>query len=120
MSLQKKSLTELRTIYQAMGGEVEWGDGKEHLLQKISLHVNAKIQQPEKSIQIDIKQDSNAPVSTPEMIEKALEAFKDLGLHISFPDERTWEIYCNQKRDSGSVYMPIWNIIQCAREVVKA
>lgn len=120
MSLQKKSIHELRTIYQAMGGEVLWQDGKEHLLQKINLHVTNKIAQPEKPIQIDIKQDSNAPVSTPEMIEKALEGFKELGLHLSFPDERTWEISCHTKKDSGSVYMPLWNIIQCAREVVKA
>lgn len=120
MSLDKKSLTELRSIYQGMGGEVKWDDGKNHLIQKIQLHVAAKVQQPERPIEINIKQDSNAPVSTPEMIEKALEGFKQLGLRLSFPDDRTWEISCHTKKDSGSVFMPLWNIVQCAREVVRA
>lgn len=119
MSLQKKTLTELRGIAQAMGIELKWDDGKEHLLQKINLHVAAKVQPPERPIEINIRQDSNNPTVTPEMLETALRDFKPLGLQVSFPDAHTWELYCNQKRDSGSMYMPLWNIIQCARDVVK-
>lgn len=117
MSIDKKSLTELRSIATSMGIIADWGDDKAHLLQKISLHVGDKIEEPPTPILINIIGNNN-PIVTREAIEVALEGFKPLGLVLSFPDGNTWEIYCNRKRDSGSFCMPLWNIIQCAKGVV--
>lgn len=118
MSLERKSLTELRGIAQAMGLAPRWDLGKEHLLQEIKLHTGSKIEQPEKPIQVNITGvPDNTPLTT-DMVEKALKDFCPLGLHLSFPDERTWAMECNGKKDSGTMAMPIWNVIQCARSVV--
>ena len=119
MSLGKKSLTELRAIAQSMGMIPRLDIGKEHLIQEIQGHVSAKVQMPPRPIEINIKNDSANPLVTPEQVEKAMEGFKQLGLKVSFPDKDTWELSCNERKDSGSMHIPLFAIVGCARELIK-
>lgn len=120
MSLDKKSLTEIRSIAQSMGISPRFDIGKEQLLQDISLHVSAKVVQPEKPIQVNITTpNTEGGMLTKESVIEALKGFSDLGLVVSFPDNRTWQLSCNLKRDTGTMSMSMWNVIQCARDVIK-
>jgi hypothetical protein len=119
MSLQKKSLTELRSLAQNMGMLPRLDIGKEHLIQEIQNYAGAKIMTPPRPIEINIKNESANPLVTPEQVEKALDGFKQLGLSVTFPDKDTWEISCNTRKDSGSMYIPLFAIIGCAKELVK-
>ena len=120
MSLNKKSLIELRGIAQSIGMSLRLDVGKDQLLQEISQHVSAKVQMPEKPIQVNISMPNNqGGTLTQHAIEQSLAGFMDLGLVVTFPDEFTWEIYCNGKRDTGTMAMPMWSIVQCVKEVIK-
>lgn len=118
MTLKAKSLTELRGIAQAMGMNPSWDAGKQKLLDQINDHVAAKINLPDKPIQIEINT-TDAPTRDKTEIENALKDFEPLGLRLTFPSTSTWEIYCNGRRDSGSMSIPLWSIIQCAKELVR-
>lgn len=47
MSLETKSIHDLRAIAQSMGVEFKWSDDKEDLLREINLSAMRKIQPPE-------------------------------------------------------------------------
>ncbi len=118
MSLEKKSLSELRSIAQSVGIIPDFGIGKEQLLQQIRGHVGDRIKEPTKPIEVNI---TNIPDRglTQEQVKGALEPFKELGLIVTFPGEQTWTMRCNKKEDSGSMTCGIWGIIQCAKAVVQ-
>ena len=119
MSLNKKTLTELRGIAQNMGLIPRYDVGREQLLQDISMYVAAKVAPPEKPIQINILQGSDTGVLRQDDILHALRGFIELGVNISFPDEHTWMMECNGRQDTGTMSMGMWNVIQCARDIVK-
>ena len=120
MTLQKKSLAELRAIAQSVGITPRWDVGKEQLLQDISQHVSVKIAQPEKPIQVNITMPNDqGGMLTPHIVEGLVKGFADLGLSVTFPDERTWEMSCNGKKDSGTMAMSSWSVIQCAKEIIR-
>ena len=118
MSLEKKTLSELRSIAQSIGIIPDFSIGKEHLLQQIRGHVGDKIKEPIRPIEVNITNMPEKGMSQVQ-VEKALEPFKELGLVITFPDEQTWHMCCNKKEDSGSMTAGIWGIIQCAKSVVQ-
>lgn len=119
MSLDKKSLTELRSIAQSIGIIPRYDVGKEQLLQDIRGHVSAKIQPPEKPIEVNITNIPDRELAQEDIL-KALEPFKQFGLIVTFTDDRTWNMECAGKKDSGTMAMGIWNVVQCAKEVVKS
>jgi hypothetical protein len=119
MSLDKKNLSELRSIAQSIGVIPDFSIGKEHLLQQIRGHVSKQIEPSQRPIEVNI---TNIPTNgvTQTQVEEALKGFKELGLTITFPDAQTWSMRCGDKTDSGSMTCGIWAIIGCAREVVKS
>lgn len=116
-SLETKSITELRSLAQNMGLTPDWGMDKPHLLQAIREHVVDKVESPQKQIMVNIPPDMDKAL-TQDLVEKALEGFKVLGLHVSFPEPGQWEMSCLKKRDSGSMSMGLWSIVNCAKELV--
>lgn len=120
MSLKEKSLTELRSIAQSMGIIPRYDVGKEHLLQQISSHVTERVQAPTKPIEVNIIGGADDRALTQASITEAMKGFAELGLVVTFPDSRTWELSCNGKRDSGTMSMSLWNIVNCAKELVKS
>ena len=118
MTLEKKTIVELRAIAQSVGLVPDFGVSREQLLQDIAQHAGAKIVPPTPPIQVNINFPSEGGM-TQVSIRKALENFEPLGLALTFPDERTWHMYCNKRNDSGSMSMSIWSIVQCAKALVQ-
>lgn len=117
MSLDKKSLTELRGIAQVLGFKFQWVDSKEKLLDRIQAHVTPAITTP-----IPFKSDT-PNLSEPEgnnqqAIIDALKAYTDRGLIITFPTPDTWQIYCNSRYDSGHLSTPLRIIAECAKALL--
>lgn len=119
MALEDESMTKLRSVAQGLGVISNWSDDKTMLLQKIRLHSKKHVEPAPQPIQINIPPQTMGQALTQANITEALAGFKPLGLRIDFPDEFTWELSCNGKRDSGTMHMGMWNVIQCAREVVR-
>ena len=119
MSLEDKSLTELRGNYSAMGGSVNFGDPKNVLLQKIKSHLEYRTRSdvaPTVIYQNAPQIDDNTPIE--QFIREALSLFIDRGLKLSFSGNE-WVMSCGKKSDSGSITAPINIIFGCAREVVR-
>ncbi len=118
MSLEKKSLTQLRSIAQSMGIVPDFADDKAQLLQKIAEYTTEKVAEPVRPVQVNINYPAESNVLTQEMIQEAVKPFQDFGLRVSFPDARTWEMHCNDKHDSGTMAMSLWSVVQCAKSVI--
>ena len=118
MSLEKKSLTELRGIAQSIGITPDFAVGKDQLLQQIRGHVGDQIKEPVKPIEVNITNIPDKGV-TQAQVDEALQGFKELGLIVTFPTHTTWKMTCNKKEDNGNMSCGIWTIVQCARAVVQ-
>lgn len=118
MSLEKKSLPELRAIAQSMGLGMRTDLDRGALLQQIRLHTMDAAPLPAQPVVLNIQNVPDDRILTPELVEKSLAPFSDLGLRISFPDATTWEMRCGEKKDSGTLSMSLWSVIQCAKSLV--
>lgn len=108
MSLESKSIHELRGIAQAIGVKVDWAWNRHKLVQKIEV----KTRPPSKPI----PKISAMPTSgDQESLIKALRFYS--GLVITFPDESTWQMNYSNKEDSGTMHMPAYAIMDCARRL---
>jgi hypothetical protein len=116
--LETESMVKLRALAQSLGTPYTWQDDKKVLLAKIRSGAEKRTKPEERPMQINILLQAGNNL-TQEQIKEALEDFLPLGLIITFPGMNTWELYCNKKRDSGSMTMGLWNIVQCAKEIVK-
>ena len=116
--LEEESVVKLRALAQSLGTPYSWQDDKRALLGKIRSVTEKRTRPPAPEIKVDVVQ----PIGncmTREQVRTALKDFEPLGLRVTFPDVNTWELYCNKKRDSGSMTMGTWNLVQAAKEVVK-
>ncbi len=108
MSLELKSIYELRGIAQAVGVKVDWSWNRQKLVDKIEEKTKPP---PKPRPQIsDSPQKGNG---TQEEIVKALSGFREMV--ITFPTADTWQLNYGKKQDSGSVSVPIRTIINCAK-----
>ena len=119
MSLEKKSLVDLRGIAQSLGVMPNWKDDKAKLIGKIRASAEKQYTPPSKAIVITTPVQATGQALTQKQVTDALAGFHDLGLHVSFPDKDTWSLYCNKKEDSGTMYQSLWSVISCAKELVK-
>lgn len=119
MSLETQSMVKLRALAQSLGTPYTWQDDKRVLMAKIRAGAEKHVKPSEPPLRVEIKYPSENRV-TQEQVMEALKDFMPLGLRVTFPDAATWELYCNKKCDSGSMSMGLWNILQCAKEVVKS
>jgi hypothetical protein len=119
MSLERKTLSELRAIAQSVGIVPDFSVGKDALLQQMRGHVQKQTPLPVQPVQINIVNQPDDRMLTQSQVEEALKDFRNLGLIITFPDAATWAMECSGKKDSGSMTASLWTIIGCAKEVVK-
>ena len=117
MSLEAKSIHELRGVAQAVGVKFAWEWDKPKLLRKITAKCNPENWKPPKRSD-DPKLDSPyAP--TQEKIIEATENLRKLGLVITFPTPDTWQMNWDRREDSGSMTLPLHVIYNCAKELMR-
>jgi hypothetical protein len=122
--LETKSLTELRGMYSAMGGNVSFSDSKTTLITKIGLRISdrmPKVEPIQTAVPSDQRLRTVAPARnmTQEQVAEALKPFTDAGLILSFPEHDSWQMTFGKKTDSGSLRVPLRVIVGCARSVMK-
>jgi len=124
MALNDKSLTELRGMYSAMGGNVNFSDTKTVLVTKINLRISDRMPKPE-VIQTAVPEDQRlrtvAPAANMDQAEvvATLQPLIDAGLRLTFPAHDQWMMQHLNKTDSGSLRVPLRVIVGCAREVMR-
>jgi hypothetical protein len=111
MTLETKSIHELRGIAQAVGIKLDWAWNKQKLIDKI----DEKTKPPPKPM----PQISDEPKNgDQESLVKALAIYA--GMVITFPTEDTWQMNCGRKQDSGTMHMPVHAIMECARRLYES
>lgn len=120
--LEKKSITELRGIAQALGCKYGWDDDKAHLLQKIRLKQNEvvpKVIAPIYEAPSDQRLRTMPPskVSNEEQIKKILAPLIAIGLHFEIKGD-SWFMRHDKKEDSGSMRIPPSHILRCAEKMM--
>lgn len=123
MSLENKTITELRGYAQAMGIKFDWGWDRPRLLREIKSTIDVTLQRPTVSDEpSDQRLRTVPPARNLSQVEvmKALERFKERGLVVTFPTPDT--IYMTHtvvKEDSCSLRVPLRTIIECAKKVLQ-
>ncbi len=110
MSLELKSIYELRGIAQAVGVKVDWGWNKLKLIEKINNKVLPPLKPPPKF------SDKPKPIGgliTQTILVDALKGFRELV--VTFPMDDIWQLNYGKRQDSGSMNMPLFSIIRCAK-----
>ena len=123
--LETKTITELRGILAAMGGDMQFSDTKKVLLQKIetkrhSINSDTAVQ----PIYTSPPDDQRLRIVPPsknmaaEALTEALQPFIDRGLRLECTDTE-WTMSCGKKADSGNLRMPLRVVVGCAKEVMR-
>jgi hypothetical protein len=123
-SLEDKSIHELRAIYAAYGHFDGSTLDKNALIQKIEMHQQSLIPEPELVIPApayDARLMSKPPAkrSDRELIEEYLAPYVAMGMHLEFPHEEQWYIRHGKREDSGSVRQKPLAIMRCADRLMK-
>lgn len=120
--LQKKSLTDLRTIAQAYGVTDIFEKDAAHLTQEIELKQVAMVPPPPppppRPNDVRIMTARPASIVSPMSITESLEPHISLGLKLSFEGDH-WSMTCGKKSDTGTLRMPLRDIIGCAERVLR-
>jgi hypothetical protein len=115
--LQDKTLSELRGIALSLGIKNIFSLDKLLLLQEIENNKNVALAK-------EIKQDINISVSNSNrkrlseaQVKDILKPLLDLGLIINFEGD-SWVMHKGIKEDSGSVFMPLRDVVRCAKNIM--
>ena len=117
--IDKKSIIELRGIAQSLGMIPKSSWTREELLNHIKGYTNEKIREPEPSVVINIVNQPDDRNLTQAGVLDALKGFIELGVTVTFPDNATWQIECDGRKDSGSMSMSLWSMIQCVKALMQ-
>jgi len=119
--LDKKSLTELRSIYQSFGGDLDMSLDKPRLIQEIERRKREIYVRPAPVVKpIDGRLAFKSPsrrTSKDEIIE-VLQPYVDKGLKVEFPDDDHWSMSVADRTDDGTVRMPLRTVEYCARKLL--
>lgn len=124
MSLQDKSITELRTIAQGLGVAGILSKTSSQLISAIEAKketiFEVKPPAPE-TIIIDSRLRDAPPAEsvTEDMLLEVLLPFINRGLIVEFPDEYTWEMINGKRTDTGTMAQPLRNVVRCAERIMK-
>jgi hypothetical protein len=123
MSLEKRSLTELRGLAQSLGVVDVFKKPKNILMQEIVLKQEEAMQKPMEPITppvYDARLMSKPPSkkSDIENLLDLLEQHIQRGLVINFPHPEWWEMRFNMKTDSGTMRQPLQNVLRCANKLM--
>lgn len=106
-----------------MGAEFTFADNKLRLIETIRDFMAAKVpplQIPDPLAPSDQRLSISVPkfISTQVEISDALADYIKRGLRLTFPTEDQWMITITKKQDSGSLRMPLVDIVRCARDLM--
>lgn len=120
----KHSLTQLRGIAQSFGIDNIFQKTASQLEQEISL--KQKEMMPPVKIEVarpayDARLSSKPPsrVSKEEEIQEIIRPFQAKGLYFEFVYPENWMMRWGDKEDTGTIRMPLRNILICAEKIMK-
>ena len=122
--LEERSITELRALAQAMGADYNFGMDCDALRQSIRDHMEAQVPKPRipddlRPTDIRVATDlSDIVVTQVDVAEACLNSI-DRGMRLTFPTPDTWMMEYGKKQDSGTLRMPLVDVVRCARELMK-
>lgn len=117
MSLDSRTIYELRAIAQSMKLDFTLGMDKPRLIDLIQKSIWNDLPKIEVTKVITGNQDAEGDEKKA-MIMRAVEHLTPVGLIVSF-SENCWYVRCGKKADSGNLSMPLHTIIQCAENVAR-
>lgn len=122
--LEDRSLTELRAMAQAMNAIFSFADDKNALIKIIRDCMEAKVPKPRIPDPVqpaDTRLLIRPPryVSTEAEIVEILLPFTLKGLIIRFPAEDQWMMTYQKREDSGTLRMPLRDVVECARRMMR-
>ena len=121
--LEKKSITELRGIAQAIGCKYDWSDDKKIIIQKIQLKQNAALPKPVIEVRYEQPHDQRlrtlppSKVSNEKMIRDMLAPLIAIGLKFDVTGEE-WVMRYDKREDSGNMRMPPRHILRAAERMM--
>lgn len=119
--LTSKSLTELRTLCLSLGIKFSFGDDALSLIQKLETKAKPSPEVPPLTRpQYDARLMTKPPGKScnQDLVLYYLKPYVEYrGLHVTFPDEETWEMRCGKKVDTGPLRMPPRVLIRKAEDV---
>lgn len=123
MTLDKKSLTELRAIYQSFGtGDLDMSLDKPRLMQEIERKKREIYVRPEpmvKPLDGRLAFESPACLSSKDDALDVLKPYIERGLKVTFPDDDHWAMSIDKKTDEGTLRMPLRVVELCARRLMQ-
>lgn len=123
MSLQGKTLTQLRGIAQSYGISDIFQKDQRHLIQAIELkqtdlQPKPKIEIPKPEYDARLMSRPPSRKSDRAQIEELLAPYVARGLRLSFSDEQ-WFMACGKKTDEGTIRMPLKIVLRCAERILE-
>lgn len=124
MTLELRSIHELRGMVSAMGGRLDFGDDKKKLAAKIKSMLDAQLPQPQVMIP-DMPEDMRLRIVPParnlprDQVIAALSEYTERGMRLSFPRPDQWRMEFMKKHDTGTMRMPLRVIVGCAQQVME-
>ncbi len=121
--LEKKSITELRGIAQAIGCKYEWADDKKIIIQKIQLKQNAALPKPVIEMRYEQPDDQRlrslppSKVSDEKVIRDMLAPLVVNGLKFEVTNGE-WVMRHGVKEDTGNMRMPPRHILRAAERMM--
>ena len=115
--LEKKTLTELRTIAQGLGVTEIFSKSKAHLLQGIEQKHKDLIPVEKIIIPIEYKTLPSGKMSDKEQLMDLLQPYIKRGLKVVI-EEETWRFSFGRKSDSGTLRMPLRIALKKAQEIL--
>lgn len=115
--LEKKTLTELRTIAQGLGVEGIFSKSKAHLQQEIEKRHGELIPKGKIVIPVEYKMLPTSNMCDKDKLMELLEPYISRGLRVEIGDE-TWKFSRGNKNDSGTLRMPLRIALMKAAEVL--
>lgn len=123
MELQKKSIHDLRVMAQAFGVPDIFEKDALHLIQEIELK-QQKIFEPKQALppkpEYDARLMTRTPTHKSSMLEitNMLKPHIAMGLRLKF-DHEHWQMNFRVKEDSGSMRMPLRDVLLCAERIMQ-
>jgi hypothetical protein len=122
--LEARTIVEIRNIASGFGVDWTFGDSKTALIAKIDAHLQRDVPRPAipEPLQVSDRSLALVPprfVVSQAQIMDAMQPYIARGLRVRFPTDDTWQFDCAKKSDSGTVFAPMRDIINCAEAVLK-
>ena len=111
-ALMGKTRFSLVQMLRMMGADAGANETKESIIQRILLFQRQEFREDKKPVKAEIK-----PVEAKELTSRLL-PYLNGGMKLKIEDN-TWEISFEDRKDSGTLSMPIEAIVRCAKYLMR-